>query len=419
MKITMRRVSAAAVALATLVALPAQAQNNLTLQEAMRLSVDRQPALTAFNRTVEAAQEAAIAAGQQPDLKLRVGIRNLPVTESNAFSFDAEPMTMKYIGIGREQIRRSKRTAAASRILAEGQVSLAEQDLLARRIQREVMLGWIAVVEAREKADILRLLVRKLEGRQSVIEAEIPTGRATPADALAVQAEIMAVRARLSAVRDQEAAGRAMLSRWIGEAAERPITGEELPICRPADKQQALASLADHPLLEVARRRTTVAERAIDFARADRKLDWGWSVMYGQRGNDRSDVLSLELSIDLPLNRSRLQDRRIAEAASLAAAARDRIEDTRREITANFEQAWAEWSGASAELDATVSGTLPALQGAEEAYQARVAGGQPALGEVLAASERVTRTVLETVEQRADLARTSADLLFYLEECTT
>ncbi|HEV2124257.1 MAG TPA: TolC family protein, partial [Chloroflexota bacterium] len=230
---------------------------------------------------------------------------------------------------------------------------------------------------------------------------------------------IMAVRSRLSAVRDEEAAGRAMLSRWIGEVAERPLASEQFPICRPADKQRALASLADHPLLEVARRRTTVAERSIEVARADRDLDFGWSVTYGDRGGGRSDVIGLEISIPLPLNRSRLQNRRITEASSLAAAARDRLEDTRREITANFEQAWAQWSGANAQLDTTISGTLPALQGAEEAYQARVAGGQPALGEVLAASERVTRTVLETIEQRADLARTSADLLFYLEECTT
>src|SRR3546814_11178708 len=97
-----------------------------------------------------------------------------------------------------------------------------------------------------------------------------------------------------------------MLARWIGDAAQRPLSTNQLPLCRPSNKQQALSAVAEHPLIEVAHRRETVAERAIDVARADRKPDWAWSALYGQRGGGRSDLVSLPGTIDLPLNRARL-----------------------------------------------------------------------------------------------------------------
>ncbi|WP_188053898.1 TolC family protein [Sphingosinithalassobacter sp. CS137] len=395
----------------------AQAQAKLSLDEALALSVERQPALNAFARTARAAEEAAVAARQLPDPQLTIGIQNLPVTGSEAFDLGADFMTMKSIGIMRTQVREAKRDAASARYLAEAAVSLAEQDVLARRIQREVMLGWIAIIEAQQKREVLGLLVEKLEARQSLVEGGILDGSATPADVIAIEADISAARGEMLAAKDAETAGRAMLARWIGDAAQRPLSTKQLPICRPSNKQLALAAVAEHPLIEVARRRETVAERSIDIARAERKPDWGWSAMYGQRGGGRSDMVTLQVTIDLPFNKSRLQNRRIAEASELAAAARDRAEDTRREVVSDFEQAWAQWSEANARLTTALSDTLPALEAVERALEARVAGGQPAVTDVQAASERTTRTVLDAIEQRAALARASADLSFYAEEC--
>ena len=78
-------------------------------------------------------------------------------------------------------------------------------------------------------------------------------------------------------------------------------------------------------------------------------------------------------------------------------------------LPSNRLEAWR-WSDLTA---------LPALAAAELAFVARVAGGQPALLDVQVASERTTRTALDVVEQRAALARISADLSFYLEECAS
>src|SRR3546814_15791954 len=92
----------------------------------------------------------------------------------------------------------AKRDAASARYLAEAAVSLAEQDVLARRIQREVMLGWIEVIEAQQKREVLNFLIEKLEARQSLVEDSILDGTATPADVIAIDAEISAEIGRAS-----------------------------------------------------------------------------------------------------------------------------------------------------------------------------------------------------------------------------
>ena len=185
----------AALALSLAQPQPVFAQATLTLDEAMAISIERQPALTAYARTARAAEEAAVAARQLPDPQLMAGVQNLPVTGSDAFSLSADFMTMKFVGVGRQQVGEAKREAASQRLLAEAAVSLAEQDVLARRIQREVMLGWISVIEAQQKREVLEFLIEKLEARQATVEAGILGGEATPAGAIAIEAEIAAARA--------------------------------------------------------------------------------------------------------------------------------------------------------------------------------------------------------------------------------
>ena len=72
---------------------------------------------------------------------------------------------------------------------------------------------------------------------------------------------------------------------------------------------------------------------------------------------------------------------------------------------------------AEARYRTTAMQTLPALRAAEQALEARLAGGGGTLESVLAARERTTRVSLELLEQQAAVAIASADLLFYIEEC--
>jgi len=102
---------------------PPAAEPGLGLQDALALVSADQPRIEAYERDAEASEQAAAAARSLPDPQLAAGIQNYPVTGLNAPSPTADQMTMYTIGIMREQVRRSKREAAAQKVLAEALVS--------------------------------------------------------------------------------------------------------------------------------------------------------------------------------------------------------------------------------------------------------------------------------------------------------
>ena len=126
--------------------------------EAVRLSRGDQPVVSAFESDAIASEEAARAAGTLPDPQLTVGIQDFPVNGKDAFSPTADDFTMYTIGMMREQVRRTKRGAEASRLRAEAFASRAGATAEQRRIQREVMIAWINAVEAKAKQRLLERL---------------------------------------------------------------------------------------------------------------------------------------------------------------------------------------------------------------------------------------------------------------------
>lgn len=71
MQISLKMVGVAgAVALAAAHAVPVLAQSRLSIDDALRLALENQPALSAYTREANAAQQAAVAARQLPDPKL-------------------------------------------------------------------------------------------------------------------------------------------------------------------------------------------------------------------------------------------------------------------------------------------------------------------------------------------------------------
>jgi hypothetical protein len=77
------------VAGACLLASAAPAADELPLAEALELAEANQPLLAGQRAAARAAAEAAVAARQLPDPKLQLGILNMPVTGSDAFSLTA------------------------------------------------------------------------------------------------------------------------------------------------------------------------------------------------------------------------------------------------------------------------------------------------------------------------------------------
>jgi len=386
----------------------------LTLEEAVALSTGGQPGVAAFESEADASEQAAVAARQLPDPTLTTGVRDFPVTGNQAFSPTADNFTMYMIGIMREQVRRSKREAEAARLRAEAVVSRAEGTVQERRIQRDVRIAWINAVEAAAKQGLLVQVIADLEVGHRVMEAGIPTGAATPSTALQMQAEISLAEVRLAVAQGQEQRARAELARWIGAAAGRPLPNRIPTIALPAGTEKAFDPV-EHPQIRLAEAQEAAARRQVDVAQRDRRPNVTWSLNYGWRPNF-GDLVTAQIGIPLQLNRSRIQDRRIAEASDRANAARLRAEDARRELGGAFGSAFADYNSADAQLSILTSKAVPSLEASFDVAEARYGAGEGTLELPLSLVRRYVETTIQSLEEQAKRARAAAELTYLTQD---
>lgn len=386
----------------------------LELDEAVGLASREQPSIAAFEREAAASEQAAMAARVLPDPQISAGVQNYPVTGGMAFDPTREEMTMYTIGVMREQVRRSRREAEAARLQAEAVVSRAEGSARERTIRREVVLAWTDAVEAAARQRLLARAINDLEAGRRIMEAGVPTGASTPALALQAQAEIALAQVQLDEARGAEARARAMLERWIGAAARRPLPESVPRIALPSGAAWDLR-LDSHPQIRLAEAQEQAARRQIDVARSERRPDISWSVMYGWRPR-YGDMVSAQVSIPLQINRGRLQNRRVAESQERAEAARLRAEDMRRELGGAYRGALASYRSAEAQLATLRGQAIPSLEAAFEAAEARYAGGQGSLDLPLDIVRRYVEAHIQAVELQGALARAAAELIYLTGE---
>lgn len=386
----------------------------LTLNDAIALALGDQPTVAAFESEAVASEHAAVAARTLPDPQLTAGTQDFPVTGNNAFSLTADDFTMYTIGIMREQVRRSKREAEAARLRAEAVVSRAEATVQERRIQRDVMIAWINAVEAQAKQRLLDRVAEDLRVAYRVMVAGVPTGASTPVAALQMQAEITLAEAQQADAGGQEDRARAELARWIGAAAQRPLP-ESIPALALPPAAEKTADLANHPQIRLAHAQEAAAERQVDVARKDRRPDLTWSVMYGWRP-DFGDLVTAGVTIPLQINRPRLQDRRIAEAAARANAARLRAEDTRRDLSGAYGASLADYKAAGTQLAILTNQAIPSLEASFEAAEARYGAGEGTLELPLSLVRRYVETTIQSLEQQARRARAAAELTYLTQD---
>ena len=380
----------------------------LGLQDALALTTADQPRIEAYERDAQASDEAAIAARSLPDPQITAGVQNYPVTGLNAPSPTRDEMTMYTVGVTREQVRRSKREAAAQKILADALVSRKQASAEERHIRRDAMFAWIDAVEARAKQKLLERIIADLRTGRKVMEAGVPTGGSTPALVLQADAEIAIEQSALADAERAEKHARSELARWIGPAAYRPlpdvVPNVEVPL-------GMMPPIDAHPEVQVALAEQQVAERQVNVAVQNKKWDPTWSASVGFRPR-YGEMATLTVSIPLQINQRNRQDRLVAEARSRADAAALRAEDMRRELAEEYRSAVADYEGSTAEIERLNKDAIPALEGAFKAAEARYeAGGGGTLEQPFAIVRRYVEVHIQSVEAQARRARAAAEIL--------
>jgi len=387
----------------------------LSLTEALSIA-DRESSLLAAQRSaISAAEETTASARELPDPKLKFGIDNLPADGPDRYSLTRDFMTMRKIGVMQEFVRSDKREIRGRRAeqeLAREQAMLGDARAALRR---DVAQLWIERYFAERMAAVVDEQYAEADLQRETLQAGLRAGKTQPADLLALQVNLQSLLDRRAEYRRQAARAAALLSRWLGAESARPLAALPSRLL-PAQHRELATHAENHPHLQTLERQIDIAHNDAALARAANKPDWGLEVAYAQRGPQFSNMLSVQISIDLPLFQKNRQDRSVAAKMAQVEQARALKEDALRQHLAEANATRADWEAASARLQRFDDSLLPLARERAQLALAAYRGGQAPLAAALEARRGEIELRLQQLQLAAEQGRAYAQLLYFLPQ---
>lgn len=350
---------------------------SLSYAEALELARQAAPALRAQQATLAGSTILAPAASALPDPRLSVGVENLPIAGPDRWSTTRDAGTMQRIALMQEMPNRAKRDAreqAAQARVERDRAVLAATELTVRR---EAGLAWLAVHFAEARLSQVAGLQRENRLLQDTLPARIAAGSAMPAELTMARQEALAIADRADELARDVRKARVELRRWIGERAAAPLQGAAPAMAVNGDALRS--ALPHHAELAPYAPMRAMAQAEVAEADAEKRGDWSWEVAYSRRPR-YDDMVSFQLSFDLPWQRDRRQQ--------------PQIEAKRREI----ERIEAEREDLLRRHAAETDAMLAELQALDTQAERLRAAGQPL------ATERVALATAAYQAGRGDLA---------------
>lgn len=348
----------------TLLAAPACAQQDipLTLAAAEDLAIEQEPGRNALLAQAEAYQEESVAAGQLPDLKLRVGLANFPLEHGG---FTTEGMTQAQLGL-RMEFPGGEKLKASTRQYESLAVEMRENaDGRGRDVLTSVRNSWLETYHWQRTHQIVNEVRPFFADLVTVTRSLYSVGSRNQQDLLRAELELSRLDDRLIDISNQHARAIAALSEWIGDDARRPVA-EKMPDWRTVPSLPSLqSSLLEHPAVRAADARIDAREARIDIAEQEFKSGWVWDLGYGYRdgrlpdGTSRSDFVSLSVTMDLPFFQENRQDRRLAAAFSERRAAEATKDELLRRLKSRLEAEYSQWTELSRRIELYDQQILP------------------------------------------------------------
>jgi cobalt-zinc-cadmium efflux system outer membrane protein len=384
--------------------LPTLASAGLSFDETTRLARDQAPSLVAQSSALASARAAQPAATALPDPRLIVGVDNLPISGPDRYSLTSDFMTMQRIGVMQEVPNRGKREARAAGAQARVDRERAMLAVAQLAVQREAALAWLGVYFAERRATQLGELDRESRVLLDTVDARIAAGKAMPAERTMARQEALALADRHDDVRRDVAKARAALRRWVGTRAEETLEGE--PPAVAVQPEAVRAGLHRHAEVAPYAAMQAMAQAEVGEADAEQRGDWGWEVVYNRRGSQYGDMVSFQLSLDLPWQKGQRQQPQIAAKQKDIQRIEAEREETLRRHSEEVDVQLAELQALNAQRARLESSGQPLAAERVALAMASYQAGRGDLAAVLTARREAVETQLRLTEldtQRAAL----------------
>ena len=349
---------------------------NLTMAEAEQLALKEDYTLRAISARSESMSELSVATEKLPDPQLKLGFANLP---TDTFNLGQEPMTQAVIGLRQMFPRGKTRSLSSARITESVARNDANGDDRKQQLQLIVREQYTRIYLHQEREKILRQSLIVFTDLAEITRDYYASGRTHQQDVVQAQLELSRVEERLARIRQQQEQARARLAEWIGADAYRELDTQWPQINQPETAQKSISDLPEHPRLRAWQHEIAKSRTSEEIARQAYKPGFAVDLAYGGRGgqnpdgSNRSDFLSVFVTMDIPLFTKNRQDRVLASSIADTSATQFARDDIYRSMKARVEENTATLSRERERLGLYEEFLLPQAEfnseAAFEAYQ--------------------------------------------------
>ena len=373
----------------------ARATAGLGFDETRQLALAQAPSLLAQQQVLAGAQALAPAASTLPDPRLIVGVDNLPISGADRWSLSRDFMTMQRIGLMQDVPNRAKREARAAGAQARIDRDTALLAVARLMVQREAALAWSSVYYAQRRLTQLDALDAENRLLQDTLGARIAAGRALPAEHTIARQEALALADRRDDALRDVAKARSALARWVGARAEEALAGEPPALALPAETVRA--GLHRHAEIQPYTAMQALARAEASEADAEQRGDWSWALVYSKRGPQFSDMVSMQLTFDLPWQKSQRQLPQLAAKQQEALRIEAERDDTLRRHRDEVEGQLAELAALDAQRSRLLGSGQPLAAERVALAMASYQAGRADLASVLLARREAVETQLRAI----------------------
>jgi outer membrane protein TolC len=203
------------------------------------------------------------------------------------------------------------------------------------------------------------------------------------------------------------------LARWVTLPVD-VVTGALPPMTSHVSNLPIEDLEKYHPMLLSARRAITLADAETTVATRERDPDWLFEAGYAQRGSQYSNMVSVGVTIPIPINRAQKQDRDIAEKSALGTKARSQYEDALRELQAEIQDQSLTLASLKERTEQLKLRLLPTANQQVELSTAAYRSGTGSLAAVFNAKRMALDAQMQVLDVEKEAAMTWAKLEYHV-----
>jgi len=421
---------------------------SLSLKRAIQLAQQNDPWLAENKHLQQALESKSIAAGTLPDPRVSLGLANIA---ADSLDFNQENMTQLRAGISQMFPRGDTLRLQTQRFKLLSSQNPFLRDDRKKQVSLMVTTLWLDVFKAKESIRLIENDRELFEQLVDISEASYSTayGNTQQQDVVRAQLELTRLDDRLTQLKQEQEVANMRLMQWvsgrftnhytdIAETENLPktfsnIESDTLPMLslnRPelltmqGDTETLTTLLLKHPSVLALDSLINVSSTDIELSKQKYKPEWGVNAEYGYRGdnnlgNNRSDLLSIGLSFDVPLFTATRQDKQVQAAISEAESVKTKKWLLLRKMISEFETAKVELVRRNERYDLYQQKLLPQIYEQAEAALTAYTNDAGDFAEVVRARIDVLNAEIDNLGIEVERQKNIAQLNYFLSSYNT